>query len=725
MRITKEPPMNTNIISTLRNLNKINPSPNIDLTNIHRREIVEDNSSNPIKVKLINNNNTQLSTQQKLPIDFLYNDTKKDLNQKEINNLRRSLIFTQEKQNNINKESEFMKKVSMSPKLTLRYEDNDNISEINNGKNINNKIKETPTKKYNMISILSKNFLYNKKKANNPLSNQNKKKDQSSSNTKNNNMNNKYINDDNISVASFNSLMTDINTYKNVGINNNQINQNKKTKSNQNINIKQSNYEYNNNIINDNLNIKSEDLIMIEERLNDISISLNNINDVNDVGASNECVEYFVFYFHSSLSHKFPLLFHENNRILIQSAINLKLLTIAMTYHLSMNLYMMKEILVNLKYIFTLLKNNIYLLIRKVQIYYGNEYVSKNNIYFKTFNFILSRNGFDHLNENEIADLLRNNCIRISKYLSEIIIYYEEMGNIYYLDFLDLYNNISKLTEKDINNYFYHYLYAAKSRGQPPRPKIEYHPLTSRMRSNIKNNYYINNQTINNYNNININNINELDKHLNNINQLQYKSNKDKLLLMDYLKNKISPPFLPSLCNKKYTLVLDITNTLINVKYIDPQGQVLSPTLRPGIFSFLNAIKPIYELVSFSLESKEFSEVIINEIEKNRKYFDFNLYKEHCTLYGNKLVKDISKLGRDLRRVIIVDDDENNFILNKENGIKIKPFLGEENNNDTSLFELKKILILFERLGLDDVRKGIQSYEKDIKDKISMNNIGK
>ena len=251
MRITKEPPMNTNIISTLRNLNKINPSPNIDLTNIHRREIVEDNSSNPIKVKLINNNNTQLSTQKKLPIDFLYNDTKNNLNQKEINNLRRSLIFTQEKQNNINKESEFMKKVSMSPKLTLRYEDNDNISEINNGKNINNKIKETPTKKYNMISILSKNFLYNKKKANNPLSNQNKKKDQSSSNTKNNNMNNKYINDDNISVASFNSLMTDINTYKNVGINNNQINQNKKTKSNQNINIKQSNYEYNNNIIND------------------------------------------------------------------------------------------------------------------------------------------------------------------------------------------------------------------------------------------------------------------------------------------------------------------------------------------------------------------------------------------------------------------------------------------------------------------------------------------
>ena len=34
-------------------------------------------------------------------------------------------------------------------------------------------------------------------------------------------------------------------------------------------------------------------------------------------------------------------------------------------------------------------------------------------------------------------------------------------------------------------------------------------------------------------------------------------------------------------------------------------------------------------------------------------------------------------------------------------------------------------VILFERMGLDDVRKGIKSYEKDIKDKISMNNLGK
>ena len=662
MRITKEPQSNLNIINTLRNLNKLNPSANIDLSNIHSREIINnENSNNPIKVKLMKNN-TQISPQKKFPINFIYNDKKININQKEINNLRHSLIFTQEKQNDKIKENNFLKKISMSPKLTLHYEEKE---EINN--TINKAKKETPKKsKYNMLGLFQnkKNFAYNKKKPSNALSILSKKKEQNNPN------------DDNISVVSFNSVMTDINNYNN--------------------------YKYNTYMKNT-IEIKSEDLIMLEERLNDINISLNNINDINDVGAISECVEFFVFYFHSSLSYKFPLIFSENKRILIQSAINLKLLTIVMTYHLSMNLNMLSDIILILKSIFSLLKNNLYLFIKKVQLYYGKEYVLQNNIYFKTFNYILAKNGYDKLiNENEISNLINNNCIKIAQYLSEIIIYYEDVGNNYYLDFLDLFNNISKLSEKDINNYFYNYLYSAKSKGRIPKPKMEYHPLPSTLRNNRKNNYYINNQTINNYNNININNINEYDK-----NYKIKKTNNDKLYI-DYLKNKISPPFLPiSNNNKNYTLVLDITNTLINIKYANPQGQILIPNLRPGIFSFLNSVK------------------LLNEIEKNKKFFDFKLYKDHCTLYKNRFVKDITKLGRDIRKIIIVDDDENNFVLNKENGIKIKPFLGEENNNDTSLFELKKILILFERMGLDDVRKGIKSYEKDIKDKISMNNLGK
>ena len=615
---------------------------------------------------------------------YLINQNKNQLNGENINknnNLNynddgRSIISV----NNINNNM-----MLNSPRTTTSFmadTDNNNLNNINN----NNFIRNTQQNRYYKISMSpNRNFNMNR----------------TSYNYYNINNNQNYINNNKIGF--------------NNSINSNYINNN----INNNIN---SNYISN---INNNLDIKLEDLIMIEERLNDISISLNNNNNSNDVGASNECIEFFVFYFHSSLTYKFPLLFFENKRILIQSAINLKLFTIVMTYHLSMNIHMLSDVLLYLKNIYALLKLNLYLFIKKLQIFYGETYVSQNEMYFKTFNYLFSRNGYNNMNENEIVDVIQANCYKIVQSLSEIINYYESVGNNYYLDFLELFNTISKLTEKEINNYFYNYLYASRGGGQPPMPRMEYHPLPARMRNNLRNNFYINNQTINNFNNININtlnnlnDINSLNKNINMNNAIRNKLINSNNLLHEYQKNKISPPFLKNPCEKKYTLVLDINDTLLNIQY--GENDNIQANLRPGLFSFLGAIKPLYELVSFTTETKEYSEMILKEIEKNRKYFDYNLYKDHATLYGDKLIKDISKLGRDIRKIIIVDDDPSNFQLNPENGIHISPYLGDSTKDDTTLFELKKLLFLFHRVGGDDIRKALKNYEKDIKEKISLN----
>ena len=862
MRVTKDIQTNLGLINAIRNINKINPSHNINIPNQYQEknrtillQKTSPNSNIPIKVKLVksnqnqNQNQTQITHSQygkvqssppkKALMNHIYkenatkmnnknnlcnssskilddelninNNTNTKINKTEINKLRHSLIYTKEKQNQIEKEEQENQKktkntrkyISMSPKLNLRFREEKedekyNIAnKINRGfviqknQNENNnkdEFDESDNKttdgspqqhEHKIRNLLSKNFPYNKPKPTNKLGNSysilkkksgedNKKmnkiiniKNQNQLGNDNMNSNNQNYNDDGMSISSFNKINHDKNIMMNsprttasfiTDIDNNNLNNNNNIRNtqqnryykasvspNRNFNMNRTTYNYyntninrnnlidvNNNIMN-NLEIKLEDLIMIEERLNDICISLNNNNNnnINDVGASNECIEFFVFYFHSSLTYKFPLLFHESKRVLIQSAINLKLLTIVMTYHLSMNVKMFSDVLLFLKNIYSLLKLNLYLLIKKLQIFYGEAYVLQNEMYFKTFNYLLSRNGYNNMNENEIGDLIQNNCYKIVQSISDIINYYESVGNIYYLDFLELFNHISKLTEKEINNYFYNYLYASRGGGQPPRPRIEYHPLPARMRKN----FYINNQTINNFNNININTLNNIND-INNINRNININNqmRNQLIntnnnnpLYDYQKNKITPPFLVNPCTKKYTLVLDITDTLINVQYSGNNNQSLIPNLRPGLFSFLNAVKEYYELVSFTNESKEFSDMILKEIEKNKKYFDYNLYKEHTSLYGNKYIKDISKLGRDIKKIIIIDDDPTNFILNPENGIQISPYLGDSTKDDTTLFELKRLLILFHRIGGDDIRKIIKNFEKDIKEKISMN----
>ena len=130
-------------------------------------------------------------------------------------------------------------------------------------------------------------------------------------------------------------------------------------------------------------------------------------------------------------------------------------------------------------------------------------------------------------------------------------------------------------------------------------------------------------------------------------------------------------------------------------------------------------IKPYYELISFSCEPNEVSNNIIKEIESQKKYFDYNFNREHSILYENNLVKDISLIGRDISKIVIVDDDENCFKLNKENGIKIGEYNGN-NNIDNVLFELKKILILIHKKNYDDVRIAIKEFSNDIKNKISL-----
>ena len=472
--------------------------------------------------------------------------------------------------------------------------------------------------------------------------------------------------------------------------------------------------ESDNNIINSNniflnnnanssykiVEIKLDDLIFIEGRLNDIILSLNNDKNVLDIGSINESVEFFVFYFHSSLKNKMNLFFTEKNRLIIKSAFNLNLFVIMITYHLSLNPSMLVKIILLLKQIYNLLKMNLFLLIRKIELYYGDDFCRKNEIYFKTCDYYLIENGLENLYENEIINIIRKNCITISNDINDILNYYQTINNKYYNDFYDIFFNISRIDEQDINNYFYNYLFNST-------------------KENI-----INQQRISkNKNNNNMNNINIINNLIENQNQSFQKVSEEENQFMDkiiesYNRNKEMSPFLKNKCRKKYTLVLDLEDTLISVKLINDGKMVIST--RPGLIPFLTGVKPYYEIISFSKLSKNYSKIIVDQIEENRKLFDYNLYREHCILVGKKFEKDISKIGRSMKKIIMVDDMIENLNLQKENGILILPYEGENNKEDRVLYELKTLLILFYNLGYEDLRNALKSYKNEIYEKITL-----
>ena len=185
-------------------------------------------------------------------------------------------------------------------------------------------------------------------------------------------------------------------------------------------------------------------------------------------------------------------------------------------------------------------------------------------------------------------------------------------------------------------------------------------------------------------------------------------------------KNNLNEPipssYLVNTSKKKYTLVLDLDETLIHFKVNPNNNNSGILQFRPFISEFLSNIKNYYELIVFTAATKEYADPIIDAIEQKGTKFDHRLYRIHTNIKGNDFVKDISKLGRDLSRIIIVDNMEQNYKLQPNNGITIRPFWGKD-TNDMALFDLFNILIKIAKMNMD-VRDGIRYFKEDIISKV-------
>ena len=235
--------------------------------------------------------------------------------------------------------------------------------------------------------------------------------------------------------------------------------------------------------------------------------------------------------------------------------------------------------------------------------------------------------------------------------------------------------------------------------------------------SNIIKNLENNNTTYSNYNLKKPKKETQLLKNKNNQNQNIGTIDMKNLNIINIKEqNTKTIPLIPFPPSKQYSLVLDLDETLIHV----PKGKNIF-ILRPGLRKFLHSLTEYYELIVFTTGIKEYADQIINFIEKDEKYFSYRLYRESATFLNEQYYKDLNKLGRDIKKIIIVDDKEINMELQEENGIIIKPFITEndEGKNDFILYDLINILVRIAKDKPDDIRKSLKIYRNEIYQKIS------
>ncbi len=181
----------------------------------------------------------------------------------------------------------------------------------------------------------------------------------------------------------------------------------------------------------------------------------------------------------------------------------------------------------------------------------------------------------------------------------------------------------------------------------------------------------------------------------------------------------IQYPLLPPLEKEKnniYTLVLDLDETLVHFFYTPSGGTFL---IRPYCLEFLNKMSKIFEIVIFTAAMKDYADSILDILDSKKTIIKYRLYRQHTSIDGMSFSKDLSKLGRDLNKVIIIDNVSDNFKLQPNNGIHIGTWT--ENMKDTELFDIGKFLEDLILRKPNDVRIVIQKIKEDFEKKNGKN----
>ena len=436
------------------------------------------------------------------------------------------------------------------------------------------------------------------------------------------------------------------------------------------------------------ININLENILELEKR---IKFLLDKINKYQI--CQKECYEYIIYFFDNNLYNEESKIFkHNHTKKNFLDNLKIEILCFFLCYDITFS-KSFNQTAILFKTIFNIIHTN-FLIFASYLITNNQMNINKfNQKHLENLISIIDQDLKVKLNKREMNDydilqLITNNSKNINNYYKMVI------DNIYGQYYLSNNNNIrfpqclnnenkSNLTEDELLNIkssFFFDSYRLLTNYNFEDLYEFFNIYLNKKRNLIKNQKLENNFIDNN----NISNRNS------------------KRIKLNIIENKIEKYLLPKIkSNYKYSLVLDLDETLICIKRDNNNNKIkhnkfnnlMTLILRPGLLDFLHKMKKLYELILFSLGTSEYVSPIIKNIEKKEKFFEHILYREHVTYDDNgNFFKNLNLLNRDVKNILIVDDNSKNFKYHKSNGICIKPFYGDLNNDKITLKILGNIL---------------------------------
>ncbi|XP_048651251.1 CTD small phosphatase-like protein isoform X2 [Marmota marmota marmota] len=117
---------------------------------------------------------------------------------------------------------------------------------------------------------------------------------------------------------------------------------------------------------------------------------------------------------------------------------------------------------------------------------------------------------------------------------------------------------------------------------------------------------------------------------------------------------------------------------------------------RPHVDEFLQRMGQLFECVLFTASLAKYADPVADLLDR-WGVFRARLFRESCVFHRGNYVKDLSRLGRELSKVIIVDNSPASYIFHPENAVPVQSWF--DDMTDTELLDL---IPFFEGLSRED-----------------------
>ncbi|XP_025039145.1 CTD small phosphatase-like protein isoform X2 [Pelodiscus sinensis] len=106
---------------------------------------------------------------------------------------------------------------------------------------------------------------------------------------------------------------------------------------------------------------------------------------------------------------------------------------------------------------------------------------------------------------------------------------------------------------------------------------------------------------------------------------------------------------------------------------------------RPHVDEFLQRMGELFECVLFTASLAKYADPVADLLDR-WGVFRARLFRESCVFHRGNYVKDLSRLGRELSKVIIVDNSPASYIFHPENAVPVQSWF--DDMMDTELLDL-------------------------------------